>query len=204
MSKRRSYGSGFSLIEVMVALVVVAIGLLGLAKMESVALSSTNVSGLRSLAAIEAESLAAMMHANRGYWATSNVTLAVTISASNGTLSVSDSTLSQSTPCYIPYQLLGTACTPQVMASYDIVNWGTDVFIGDAGNPAVLPGGSATITCIPLVANVSPGSCTIAITWLENAVAINQQQVGITQGNLSTYQNSAYTLKSTYTLYVEP
>jgi hypothetical protein len=90
------------------------------------------------------------------------------------------------------------------MAAYDMVSWGTDVFLGDAGNPAVLPGGSATITCTALVANVSPGSCTIAITWLENAVAVNKQQVGITQGDLTSFKNAAYTLQSTYTLYVEP
>ena len=66
--------AGFSLIEVMVALVVCSIGLLGLAKMESLALSSEDLSGNRTIAAIEASSLAAMMHADRGYWATSAAT----------------------------------------------------------------------------------------------------------------------------------
>jgi type IV pilus assembly protein PilV len=60
---------GFSLMEVMVALVVSTVGLLGLAKMEALGLSSTSVAGSRSLAAIEASSLAAAMHANPGYWA---------------------------------------------------------------------------------------------------------------------------------------
>ena len=44
-------------------------GLLGLAKMEALAISSTSVASSRSLAAIEASSLAAAMHANPGYWA---------------------------------------------------------------------------------------------------------------------------------------
>ena len=52
MPKRRT--GGFSLVEVMVALIVVSVGLLGLAKMEAVALASTTVAGNRSLAAIEA------------------------------------------------------------------------------------------------------------------------------------------------------
>jgi len=60
---------GFSLVEVMVALVVCAIGLLGLAKMESLAVASTSVAAARSIAAIEASSLAAAMHANKAYWA---------------------------------------------------------------------------------------------------------------------------------------
>jgi type IV pilus assembly protein PilV len=195
---------GFTLIEVLVALLVVAVGLLGLAKMESLALSSTTVSGLRGLAAIEAESLAAMMHANRGYWATALVTPSVTITVANGALTISDPSLYQYPQCYETYQIQQPKCTPQLLAGYDLINWGTATFIGDYGNPAVLPGGSATITCTPLVANATPASCKIAITWLENAVAANAQQTGITQGDLTSYQNSAYTMQSTYILYVEP
>ncbi len=63
--------SGFSLIEVMVALIIIAVGMLGIAKMQALALSTTQSSGTRSLVAIEAASLAASMHANRDYWATS-------------------------------------------------------------------------------------------------------------------------------------
>ena len=59
---------GFSLLEVMVALVVLSVGLLGVVKLESVAYSSTNVASKRSIAALEAASLAASMHVNRGYW----------------------------------------------------------------------------------------------------------------------------------------
>ena len=60
---------GFSLVEVMVALVICSIGLLGLAKLEALALSSTGVASGRALASLEASSLAAAMHANPGYWA---------------------------------------------------------------------------------------------------------------------------------------
>jgi len=72
---------GFSLMEVMVALVVSTVGLLGLAKMEALALSSTSVAGSRSLAAIEASSLAAAMHANPGYWAAGVAQPTITITA---------------------------------------------------------------------------------------------------------------------------
>src|SRR5579871_1527755 len=78
----RPPAAGFSLIEVMVALIVLSVGLLGIARMQTLALSSTNVASKRSLAAIEAASLAASMHENRGYWANSgdpsNATIAIT------------------------------------------------------------------------------------------------------------------------------
>ena len=52
----------------MVALVVLCVGLLGILKLEAAAISSTTVASQRSLAALEAASLAASMHVNRGYW----------------------------------------------------------------------------------------------------------------------------------------
>ena len=44
-ARRRS--RGFSLVEILVALIVSSIGLLGLAKMEALALASTDVAGTR-------------------------------------------------------------------------------------------------------------------------------------------------------------
>ena len=43
---------GFSLLEVMVALVIISIGLLGVAKMQALAYASTSTASSRSLAAI--------------------------------------------------------------------------------------------------------------------------------------------------------
>ncbi len=56
----RSRTQGFSLIEVMVALIIIAVGMLGIAKMQALALSNTESSGVRSLVAIEAASLAGL------------------------------------------------------------------------------------------------------------------------------------------------
>jgi len=52
----------------MVALVITAIGLLGIAKIQALAYSSTGSAGMRSLVAVQAAGLAASMHANRNYW----------------------------------------------------------------------------------------------------------------------------------------
>src|SRR5689334_6960443 len=81
---------GFSLIEVMVAVIVICVGLLGIAKMQALALSNTTTARMRSLAALEAASLAAAMHSNRQYWGNTppaSLTLTqVAIASSDGAL----------------------------------------------------------------------------------------------------------------------
>jgi type IV pilus assembly protein PilV len=171
--RRRS--RGFSLVEVLVALVVCAIGLLGLAKMESLALSSTGVANSRSLAAIQASSLAAAMHANRAYWGAGGALASYTLDAGANNYSSA-----ASTPCLTAG---ASACTPDNMAYYDLWQWGQAV-------QAVLPGYSATITCST---TGFPVNCTIQLQWVENAVAANGQQT-----NLASLQ------APTYTVYVEP
>jgi type IV pilus assembly protein PilV len=165
---------GFSLIEVMVALVVCSIGLLGLAKMESLALSSTSVAGSRSIAAIEASSLAAAMHADPGYWAGGFAPATTLVSASTV------NNFSAASPCLTPG---AGSCIPSAMAFYDLQQWA--IALG-----AVLPGYLATISCST---TGFPVTCTIQIQWTENGVAVNAQQTGI--GTLAA---------PTYVLYVQP
>jgi type IV pilus assembly protein PilV len=171
----RTRSAGFSLIEVMVALVVCSIGLLGLAKMESLAISSTSVAGSRSIAAIEASSLASAMHANPGYWAAGLAPAITTVSAAPA------NNFSAAATCLVAG---AGSCGPAPMAFYDLQLWG-------AALQAVLPGYLATITCTTTL-NV-PVTCTIQIQWSENAVAGNVQQT-----------NMAGLNQPTYTLFVQP
>ena len=178
---------GFSLVEVMVALTITAVGLLGLAKMESLAVSSTKVALARSLAAIQASSLAAAMHANPGYWAAGVVpTTPTTVTLSGGALTVvsDDPVLAAAATapaCITPGP---TSCTPQAMAAYDLQEWAGAL-------QTLLPGSFSTITCSAL--DTTPVTCTIQIQWTENAVAAN---------GLQTNMNALQT--PTYTLYVQP
>lgn len=55
---------GFSLIEALVAMVVVAVGLLGLAAMITAGLRSNQVASLQGLAAIDGENITSLMAAN--------------------------------------------------------------------------------------------------------------------------------------------
>lgn len=175
--RRRS--AAFTLVEVMVALIVLSIGLLGIASMQAMALSSTTNARMRSLAAIEAASLASTMHTNRAYWATS---APATFTVKDGV--ISDSVLKTTgvdcTSKTVP-------CTPARLAAYDTQRWA-------AALGAVLPHPSATITCP--VATV-PMNCTIFITWAESAVSLTKQAAD----NASA--DAAYK-KPDYTLYVQP
>jgi type IV pilus assembly protein PilV len=173
---------GFSLVEVMIAMVVICVGLLGIAKMQSLALSSTNMARMRSLAALEAASLAAAMHANRGYWAGANATAtpppaAITYDPVNGIQGVG---AAPPASC--------NSCTPTQVAAYDLNTWSISL----AG---MLPGATANIACPP---GNPPVNCTITITWVENVVGMtadeSAQSAQTPVAALGTFNNPTYTL----------
>ena len=214
---RPAHGSmaGFSLLEVMIALVIIAIGLLGIAKMQALALSNTGASRSRALAAIEASSLAGAMHANRAYWASANsVPGTVTITTSAGAASIPSSTsaamgtaLTAAWAVTCPMtQATGTMtavlscfcttgnaapCAPAYinMAASDLADWAR-------GLGSALPTSTATVSCNNLDA---PVDCTINITWQENVVALTPQESAAAKtAGPAAFQNV------TYTLYVVP
>ena len=159
---------GFSLIEVMVAVIVICIGVLGIAKMQALALSNTNTSRLRSLAAIEAASLAASMHSNRNFWgaATANYTVtptAITSAGDAGTAAIATGQLAA--PVLCDGRPLSAA--EPGGGAYDLAKW-----VQSLG--AVLPNPTATITYTNLPGVPGPPSFTVAITWNENAVSMTK------------------------------
>jgi type IV pilus assembly protein PilV len=174
---------GFSLLEVMVALVVLSVGLLGVVKLESVAYSSTNVASKRSLAALQAASLASAMHVNRGYWNSPDVSGAI-IAVTNGAAAVTASAplLAAGIAAAPNCRSIVLPCVPVNMAAYDLAQWAT------ALQALLLNQNSlATISC----GTSNPASCMINIQWNENTVATNAQETVALAG-------------PSYTLYVEP
>jgi type IV pilus assembly protein PilV len=182
---------GFSLIEVMVALIIIAVGMLGIAKMQALALSTTESSGVRSLVAIEAASLAGSMHSNRDYWggggpppAQTNITVATT---APGVQSVTiDVAALAATPTCGVTSACASGSAVQI-AAYDVQQWGLAL-------AQVVPAAKATINCENATA---PTSCTIQITWQENVTSTNNATAAVSSaaGVLNSPQ---------YTLYVEP
>lgn len=175
---------GFTLVEVMVALVVICVGLLGIASMQGLALSSASSARQRSLAAIEAASLAASMHTNRVFWL--NNTGNDTITVTGTTVADPANKVTLGSNCIISGASTAAACTPQQLAGYDLQNWANAV-------NALLPNPLSTISCGTTV----PLSCTIDIKWVEQAVAANKQEAAAAS-TTAGFENTEYVL------YVEP
>lgn len=186
---------GFTLLEVLIALVVTSIGLLGIAKMQALAYASTGTASSRSLIAMETAGLASMMRANRIYWGgsgpsswtTANV---LTVDISGGVVTISDSGLNTTAASstfsnnFCAQGGGGAPCSNSAtLAASDLHMWAD-------GLMKLMPGTNikATVTC---PAGVTPINCTIQVGWSENTVGINAQSV------------SGATNKS-YLLYVEP
>jgi type IV pilus assembly protein PilV len=191
---------GFTLVEVMVAVVVICVGLLGIAKMQALALSNTTTSRLRALAALEAASLAAAMHSNRQYWATvppQTITLTgVAIASSDAALAAqATADMGNLTACVGNNSGIAV-CNALQLAAYDVANWTTDL-------NNLLPKPAATIACPP-VAGLVPPSCTIQICWQERAVGATQQEVAAGAPPACNAGAAPNLQLPTYMLYVEP
>ncbi|MEO7129210.1 MAG: type IV pilus modification protein PilV [Rhodoferax sp.] len=177
---------GFTLLEVLVALLVVAIGLLGLAKMQALAMSNTQISSSRSLIALQGSSLGAAMQGNKGYWAAG---VAPAAFSTQGT-AVTDSTnvLNQViATCFSATNPTLPVCTPAQLAAYDVQTWAK-------GMTAQFPSYTANFTCNSMAG--APVSCVITITWNEKYVALNRTTAAASGATQAATQ--------TYTLYVAP
>jgi type IV pilus assembly protein PilV len=209
-AKARTAPRGFSLVEVMVALIVICIGLLGIAKLEALMLSSTGTSRLRSLVALQAASLASVMHADRDYWDGSstwnptggnNLALTATETAGSTTWAGSPAALSAEvgSPPTCQESSPGTSspptCTsPQDMAAYDLSQWGGSSTSSSIAS--VLKNSTTTIDCSENTAANNVVTCTITITWNENTIAANTEEQQF--GAPTPFQ------AQTYTLVIEP
>ncbi|MES2739589.1 MAG: type IV pilus modification protein PilV [Pseudomonadota bacterium] len=143
---------GFTLLEVLIAMLVTAVGLLGLAKMQSLALSASKESGVRSLIALQTASLTAAMHGNRAFWATLAAPLVATASGTT----IVNATLANDAGAACET----TSCTPAVLAAKDMQTWVRDL-------NQQFPSYSARVTC-----TAAPVSCIIFLNWDEKQVAI--------------------------------
>lgn len=172
---------GFALIEALISLIIVSVGLLGIAKMHALAIGNTQVAGSRALASIYAGSLSSAMHANRAFWQAGLAPASTTVAGST----LGDATLNgQTANCTYSSSNTNPQCTPVQMASADLKTWGQSL--------QQLPGGTGLVTCSTTVG--LPVTCTIAVNW-------NEKYVGLNTGTLNSSQQTA---TKTLTALVQP
>ena len=164
--------AGFSLLEVLVALVIISISLLGIAGMQAISIANTHESGFRSLAATQASSLQAMMAVNDAYWQTSPVPAQATTTgtALNPIVTIGTTAQTSVSDC------VASACTPAQLAIYDLQQW-------QKGVAGLLPSGSGAVSCSNGGGAVA--TCLITVSWFEKSLVQNSQDTS-TAGNAGT------------------
>lgn len=153
---------GFTLLEVLIAVVVFAIGLLGIAGLQVAGMRFTHGSQLRAVAAMQADSMAERMRANM-------------TGVRDG-----DYNITGAMPTSFDTDCGAEACTPAELAEYDLVLW-NDGAEGkpDESNATTLPSGRG-IVCIdstPDDGDESDWECdnegivyAVKLTWKERTV----------------------------------
>ena len=138
---------GTTLLEVLVALLVLMLGFLGVAVLQSFSLSNNHSAFLRSQAVIQAHDMSDRMYANTtgvadgGYGSISGIPNSPPVCAT--------------TAAPGSLELLGVDCTPTQMATYDAWEWNTT-------NASFLPSGAGTVT-----GPDGNGIFIIGVSWLE-------------------------------------
>lgn len=140
---------GFSLVEVLVALVVLSVGLLGIAGLYIDSMRSGRVATSRSQAVALAASMADLIRANRAGAATYDDANSGAGAANAGCLQG------------------GAGCAPDAMASFDKYRWNQDI-------AASLPSGTGTVTVDQATV---PWTYTLTITWVEPSLGPDADQL---------------------------
>ena len=175
-SRCRSKGNaGFTLLEVLIALVLITVGLLGIVGIDGVSLSNTSSARARGMAAMMAASMSNAMMANEAYWAAGLFTAPGVINVNPTGTGTFTGDAALATAATTPADCVGSACSPLQMAGYDLSNWATMV--------SQLPSGQGQIVCTTQVGQSI--ACTITVSWSENVQG--SKQIAGTQ-NTYNYQ----------------
>lgn len=140
---RRTQLRGFTLLEVLVALLVLSLGLLGLAGLQTLSLKHNSQSYFRTQATIQAYDIVDRMRANR--------TLAGVVNANYANVGLGAQP--NSPDC------AQSACSSDDLAAYDIRVW-------NSGNARLLPNGAGQIVS-------NGALRTITLQWVENELPMS-------------------------------
>lgn len=146
MSQTRRIGTqrGFSLIEALVAFLILSVGMLGIASLQTVSLRSGQTASQRSVAVIKAEEILDRIRSNP----TQILNYAVGAGGSGVNNGCNDGT---------------AVCTPGLLASDDIFHWKTDLKSALPNNA----GTTGSIVVTPPAAGVALTAVVVTINWQE-------------------------------------
>ena len=176
---------GFTLVEVLIAVLIFSIALLGLGGIEALSMVNTQVARTRSIVALQANSLAATMQGNRTFW--SNGVAPTTFSIAGGTIRDPSGLLTTTGGnCLFATAPSSGQCTPQQIAVFDVQNWANTMNL-------LVPTHNASVACSNIATNLF--TCTLTITWTERFA---------TRGTTAEADSSATGGLRSYTLYIAP
>lgn len=157
--------SGFSLIEVMVAAVILSIGILGVAGLQIISLKGTHQSHMKDKAANVVHELTERMHSNKQ-------------AVIDGDYEVDSNSFNCSTAPLPSCTGSGASCSSTDIANYDLntiicgykkggaPNTG-GVKLKAAGDVVSLVGGRLQVTCTPVAGTCTTGDLQINMQWTE-------------------------------------
>ncbi len=180
---------GFSLVEVLVAMVIFAIGMLGIAGMQGIALKDNNDAYMRSLAVFFAYDMGDRIRANPAYWDVAILQLgggAATLAADQATVEAFGAYpfCNADDP---PAAAAGAAPDPAVdcinsqqLAQYDWYRVREDIL-------EVLPNGDLTITKLAVGAVVAAGEPAVAGSMAVIRVKVTWDLTSANANNIAPY-----------------
>ncbi len=167
---------GFTLIEVLIALVISAIGLLGIAGMQMFSINNTSASNVRAVAAIEAANLVSRMKAVPDYWQAVDDDFAIKLTSDGGDITIDD--LEPGSDAGATLDGLDADCTvdaacdtPAKVVAYNLKRWKAKV-------DARLPRAEVTIRRIKAATSPRFPIFSIDIAWREKGSAQNLRMRG--------------------------
>lgn len=172
--KQNAAARGFTLVEVLVALLVISIGLLGVAKLVLAAVKANDSAYLRGQASALAYSILDDMRANRAY-AVSNLGYNVGFGA-------------YANPGFTCTGVAST-CTPAQIAKYDLYMWKQQLSSASKVTSGALPSGDGQI--VMAVSGTGQVTATITVEWDDS---IAQWAFGATKS--ATPALTTFTLES--------
>ena len=132
--------AGFTLVEVLVALVILTVGMLGIASLLLSSLQSSRMASSRTQAVNLASDIIERIRANRGAGTTY------------------DTTVTPTPTLVANCETAGQTCTTVQMAQNDLSRWQTSI-------AATLPGGTGTISVQPITTAVF--EYTVTVDWTQ-------------------------------------